>query len=139
MGRSTLHRIWALSAIPMAAVALAVIVGAVVMMASSVVIGDSFDAGLPVRAYLALLEGGLGIGAAQPENAITASIVNTAPLLLAGLSVALGFKAGLFNIGATGQFLMGGLAASVVGAQFANADPLVAIPVAVVAGAAGGA
>jgi len=81
----------------------------------------------------------LGIGAAQPENAITASIVNTAPLLLAGLSVALGFKAGLFNIGATGQFLMGGLAASVVGAQFANADPLVAIPVAVVAGAAGGA
>ena len=53
-------------------------------------------------AYGALLEGGLGIGAAEPLNAITGSIVNAAPLLLAGLSVALGFKAGLFNIGATG-------------------------------------
>ena len=41
-------------------------------------------------------------------------------LLLAGLSVALGFKAGLFNIGATGQFVIGGLAACVVGAQVAT-------------------
>ena len=133
------RRVWALSAIPLASVVLALLVGAIVIMASSVVIGGALDPWLPVSAYAALLEGGLGIGSNQPLNAITGSIVNAAPLLLAGLSVAVGFKAGLFNIGATGQFVIGGLFACVVGAQFATASPLIAIPVAVIAGAFAGA
>ena len=61
--------------------------------------------------------------ARSPDNAITGSIVNAAPLLLAGLSVALGFKAGLFNIGATGQFVIGGPAACVVGAMLPMPRP----------------
>ena len=36
------------------------------------------------------------------------------PLILTGLSVALAFKCGLFNIGAEGQLLMGAIAATVV-------------------------
>jgi simple sugar transport system permease protein len=56
--------------------------------------------------------------------------------LLAGLSVALGFKAGLFNIGATGRFVMGGLVASVAGAAVAQVTPFLAIPAAVLAGIA---
>ncbi|RDE15338.1 MAG: hypothetical protein C4K48_04660 [Candidatus Thorarchaeota archaeon] len=41
------------------------------------------------------------------------------PLLLAGLSVALAFKCGLFNIGAEGQLYMGSLAATAVGYMIA--------------------
>lgn len=133
------RRLWSLVAVPLASVFLALLVGAVVMIASSVAISGSIDFTLPFRAYAALLEGGLGIGASSPLNAITGAIVNAAPLLLAGLSVAVGFKAGLFNIGATGQFVIGGLFACVVGAQFANASPFVAVPLAILAGAAAGA
>jgi ABC-type uncharacterized transport system permease subunit len=132
-------RVWSLSAIPLGAVLLALLVGAVVIMTSSVVVKGSFDPLLPLTAYAALIEGGLGIGSANPVNALTGSMVNAAPLLLAGLSVALGFKAGLFNIGATGQFVIGGLVACVAGAQMATASPFVAIPVAIAAGAAAGA
>lgn len=38
---------------------------------------------------------------------ITNSLTRSVPLILAGLSVALAFRAGLFNIGAQGQLLMG--------------------------------
>ncbi|MFU8786797.1 MAG: ABC transporter permease [Candidatus Izemoplasmataceae bacterium] len=40
------------------------------------------------------------------------------PLILAGLSVAFAFKAGLFNIGATGQITMGGFVAIYIGVQW---------------------
>jgi general nucleoside transport system permease protein len=42
----------------------------------------------------------------------------TTPLILAGLSVAVAFQAGLFNIGAEGQLTLGALAAGVVGAMW---------------------
>ncbi len=42
-------------------------------------------------------------------------LVNTVPYLFTGLAVAVGFAAGLFNIGAEGQFILGGLAAAWVG------------------------
>lgn len=137
--RSFLSRVWSLTAVPVASVILALVVGAIVMIVSSVAVRGSLDLTIPFDAYRALLEGGLGIGASEPLNAITGSIVNAAPLLLASLSVAIGFKAGLFNIGATGQFIIGGLFATVVGASFADADPIIAISVAVIAGAAAGA
>lgn len=40
---------------------------------------------------------------------ITNSLTRSAPLILAGLSVALAFRAGLFNIGAQGQLLIGAM------------------------------
>jgi simple sugar transport system permease protein len=118
---------------------LALIVGSVVIIASSVLAVGEFDLTLPLTAYAALIEGALGIGSPEPINAITRTIVNSGALLLAGLSVALGFKAGLFNIGGTGQLVIGGFTAAVVGAQLATAAPIVAIPTAVVAGALAGA
>ena len=96
----------------------------------------SLDLTLWIEAYIALVEGGLGIGANNPQNALTRTITNSAPLLLAGLSVALGFKAGLFNIGANGQVIIGGLTAAIVGAMVATWSPFLAIPTAVLAGAA---
>lgn len=132
--RSVARQVWSVAAVPIAAVFLALVVGAVIITLSSVVITGSFDPTLWIEGYAALLEGGLGIGSRNPVNAITNTITNSAPLLLAGLSVALGFKAGLFNIGATGQFVIGGLAAAVAGAAVAQWLPALAIPVAVLAG-----
>ena len=61
--------------------------------------------------------------------------------MLAGLGLALGFRAGLFNIGAEGQLLMGGMAAVIVGVQLPRpAAGACMLPLALLAGAlAGGA
>ncbi|RYG24652.1 ABC transporter permease [bacterium] len=63
----------------------------------------------PVTALTALLKGSLGTA-----NGITKSLENTTPLLLAGVAVFLALRAGLFNIGAEGQFLVGALACTTV-------------------------
>ena len=64
-------------------------------------------------AYIALGKGAFGSWRAWSET-ITAAT----PLMLAGLSVAVAFKSGLFNIGASGQMLAGGVAAVWVGFKF---------------------
>ncbi len=61
------------------------------------------------------------------------------PLIFTGLSVAIAFQAGLFNIGAEGQLMWGAMAAALVGIQFNGVPgwfaPLVASLAAMVAGA----
>lgn len=59
--------------------------------------------------------------------------VNATPLILAGLAVTLAFRAGLFNIGAQGQFIMGAIAASYVGFNF-EFSPVIHICLALIAG-----
>lgn len=132
-------RAWALSAVPLASIAFALIAGTFLIIGSSFLAVGRFDPTLPLTAYRALLEGSLGIGAANPIRALTETMVATAPLLLAGLAVGLGFKAGLFNIGATGQLIMGGFTAAIVGAALAQQSPFVAVPAALVAGGFAGA
>jgi len=62
------------------------------------------------------------------------------PLVFTGLSVALAFRAGLFNIGAEGQMMLGGLAAALVGAALpVETCAWLALPLAVLAAAAAGA
>jgi simple sugar transport system permease protein len=83
------------------------------------------DAETATEAYLQMLRGGLGDWAAYLDGGrITLltrpfgeAAIKAALLLLTGLSVAVAFKVGLFNIGAQGQMLVGALAAAVVGAQ----------------------
>jgi simple sugar transport system permease protein len=84
------------------------------------------------RAYRALFRGSLG-----SVNSLSESLFAATPLLLAGLSVALGFRAGLFNIGAQGQMLMGGLAATYVGV-YVSLPGIIHIPLTLLAGFAGG-
>ena len=83
-------------------------------------------------AYRALFRGSLG-----SVRALSESLFAATPLLLAGLSVALGFRAGLFNIGAQGQMLMGGLAATYVGI-YVSLPGIIHIPLTLLAGFAGG-
>ena len=77
------------------------------------------------NSYLALFKGSVyKPNLATPHhpllafNPLSDTLVAAAPLILAGLSVALAFKAGLFNIGAQGQFIFGAIGAAYVGFHF---------------------
>jgi simple sugar transport system permease protein len=115
--------------VPTVAVLGALVVGAIVILLSSLVSG-SVDWLLPFQAYADLLQGAFG-----SLRGILFTIASATPLILAGMAVGLGFKAGLFNIGAQGQFLMGALGSAAVGAWVAGAPGFVAIPVAILSGA----
>jgi ABC-type uncharacterized transport system permease subunit len=119
------------------AVLSALIVGAFIIIVSDVDNlrdGDILGAVSTVgSAYWALVVGSFG-----SLRAISNTINSSTPLILCGISVAIAFKAGLFNIGATGQMLAGGMTALWVG--FAMDGPgYVQVPLAVLAGAVGGA
>src|SRR5690606_26485132 len=68
---------------------------------------------------------------------ITESLTVATPLILAGLAVALPFKASLFNIGAQGQIILGAAFAGWVGFTL-DLPPVIHMLVAVLAGAIGG-
>lgn len=51
------------------------------------------------------------------------TLVYTTPLIFSGLSVAVAYRAGLFNIGAEGQLVLGGMAATIVALQIGNLFP----------------
>lgn len=80
----------------------------------------------------------LFVGSFGSLRAISETLVGATPLILAGLSVAIGFRAGLFNIGTEGQMLIGGMAAVWVGITF-NLPIVFHLPLALLGGAIGGA
>ena len=67
----------------------------------------------PVVAYKSLFKTAFG-----SIEGIGATLGKSTPLVLSGLAVAVGLRAGLFNIGAQGQFIFGAIGASYVGFQF---------------------
>ncbi|TAM55648.1 MAG: ABC transporter permease, partial [Chloroflexota bacterium] len=126
---AALRQAWALLAIPVLAIFLSFLVGAVVIVLSSGLVGKGFDLSLPITAYAALLQGSI-----LSPTGLVETFVQATPLLLAGLGVGFGFKAGLFNIGAQGQFLMGAVGAIWVGTVFEGGPAVVAIVAALIAG-----
>jgi general nucleoside transport system permease protein len=126
-------RLVRLSIIPFVAVLGGLVMGAFIIILSSALTGE-VDLLLPFVTYANMIEGAFG-----SVRGISFTILAAAPLILGGMAVGLGFKAGLFNIGAQGQFLMGALGAAAVGAWVAGAPPIVAIPVAILAAALAGA
>jgi simple sugar transport system permease protein len=79
-------------------------------------------------------------GAFGSWYAITsATIVRMVPLGFAGLAVSLAFRAGILNIGAEGQLLMGAVAAAACAVPLATLPTAVGIPLLLVAGAGAGA
>lgn len=87
-----------------------------------------YDAG---RALGALWRGAFGSWYALTS----ATLVRATPLILIGLGIALAFRAGMFNIGAEGQFYAGAIAATWIGLQVASLPAPLAF-VALTAGAA---
>ncbi len=104
-------------------------------------------------AYAALFDGSIGnfstiahaIGSGNPDllvhafRPISETLVNTTPLLMAGLGIAVAFRAGLFDIGGQGQFILGASGATLAGFAFSGLPPIIHIPLAIVFGAAFGA
>jgi ABC-type uncharacterized transport system permease subunit len=92
--------------------------------------------GNPLEAYAALLDGMFG----TPDR-INASLGRSTPFIGASLAVAFAFRAGLFNIGAEGQLLVGATAAAWVGtfAWVADVPAPLALLLVTLAGVLGGA
>jgi ABC-type uncharacterized transport system permease subunit len=105
----------------------AIVIGGVVM----VLTGAN-----PLEAYWSLLRGAVG----TPDR-IAASLARATPFIGAALALAFAFKAGLFNIGAEGQLLVGALCGGWAGtwAWVQGLPGVLAIPVVLLAGVAGGA
>lgn len=108
-------------AVPILAILLGLVVGTIFIL----IAGHS-----PMEAYQAFLTAVAG----RPRN-IGETLVDTIPLIFTGLSVALAFRCGLFNIGVEGQYLMGQLGAAWAGSALAMSGavhPTVAILVGMV-------
>jgi general nucleoside transport system permease protein len=67
------------------------------------------------------------------------TLIITTPLILTGLAVAFAFRAGLFNIGGNGQYIVGSVVAVWVGSSFADMPSFLHILLAIVAACAAGA
>jgi len=114
--------------ITMFAIFLGFVVGAIVLL----IAGYN-----PINAYGTLLFGIFG----KPKY-IAWTLIKATPLILTGLSVSFAFRTGLFNIGAEGQFMIGALAAALVGyvvqLPWIIHIPLVILSAAIAAGLWGG-
>ena len=86
--------------VPIFAVLIALALGGATMLATGV------DLATIGKSFTALLNGSVG-----SISALSETLTAAAPVTLAALGIALGFRAGLFNIGAEGQLLIGGMAA----------------------------
>ncbi|SDX13018.1 ABC transporter permease [Litoreibacter albidus] len=65
-------------------------------------------------------------------------LVKAAPLILIATGLAMGFRAGVWNIGAEGQYIMGAISGAAVGLAFHPTESVFIFPLMVAAGALGG-
>jgi ABC-type uncharacterized transport system permease subunit len=115
------HSLWITGGL---VVALAVAVGTL-LRASGFAVGSAFDA---------LLRGSLGSWYAIGSG----TLVRATPLILTGLAVAVAFRAGVFNIGAEGQFLVGAASGTAVALTFSSLPSALLIPGILIVGALAG-
>ncbi|WP_374226751.1 ABC transporter permease [Micromonospora sp. WMMB482] len=157
MGRMFLDNLWAANTLTVTvlAVLLAMVVGAVLIIVSDPEVlatygyitarpTDALNASWTVvsEAYANLFKGAIfdpdAVGFTAAMSPISETLTYAAPLVFTGLSVALAFRGGLFNIGAQGQATIGVILAAVAGFAL-PLPPGVHLLVALIAGALGGA
>ena len=109
----------------------------------------------PLIAVLLMLIGGLALFAALGKDPVegfrvyffnplrdlyglSELLLKATPLMLIAMGLAVGFRANVWNIGAEGQFIMGGVAASAIALYFIDSESGWLLPGMVVAGALGG-
>lgn len=150
-------------AIPILAILTGLIIGGLIIVLTStefysaweVSPGQGLKTGLNIAkvAYQTLFEGSVGqparIAAAlqgddpreirKAFNPFFESLVAATPYIFGGLAVALGFRAGLFNIGAEGQIFMGAIFSVFVGYSISGLPTIIHLPLTLLAGALGGA
>lgn len=123
--RSGLRRIWRGISVPLVAVLLGLLIGAILLIVSGA---------NPIDAYSALLKGAFG-----SPVAIQRTLEKATPLVFSGLAVAFAFKGGLFNIGAQGQLLIGAAVAAYVGFAIEGLPAIIHAPLALLIGGMAGA
>ena len=74
------------------------------------------------------------VGSLGSVTALTETTAEAAPLIAAGLGVALAFRAGLFNIGAQGQAVMGALVGAYLGFSIKGLPIFLHLPLVILAG-----
>jgi ABC-type uncharacterized transport system permease subunit len=122
--------------------ALTVPVGSVIFAFAAGAIVVLVTGGNPLLAYQSLICGGFGafcFNEEIPALQISNTIVFATPLILTGLAVAIAFRAGLFNIGAEGQLVMGAIVSTTLGIRLASWPAWALLPLVLVAGMAAGA
>lgn len=154
---------WQSISIPALAILTGLLIGAILIALTSTRVyaafGQGFFNGLGTAfneiwvSYRALFTGAFGdigriINALQngtPQqvrvaiNPLLESLVVATPYIFSGLAVALGFRAGLFNIGVEGQLFIGAICATFVGYSLKGLPGFIHMPLALLAGMAGGA
>ncbi len=157
------NSVWQSLLIPFLAIVTGLVFGAIFNVITNVEVYSAFKtsflSGLNMAwktasvSYIALFQGAIG----SPDKIIEAlrskdqalifaafapileSLVATTPYIFGGLAVALGFKSGVFNIGAEGQIFIGASTSVFVGYYFTGLPAIIHIPFALLAGALGGA
>jgi simple sugar transport system permease protein len=162
-GESFWARAWNSISIPLLAIFSGLVLGGILIALTSEAVWTAWaqspweavkTAVFEVRvAYTALFSGSLGnpaeivnaIRDGSPEevrrafNPFLESLTASTPFIFASLAVALGFRSGLFNIGAEGQLFMGAIFSVFVGYAITGLPAIIHIPLALLAGALGGA
>ena len=157
------HRVWKILQIPALAILTGLLLGAILIMATSFTVYEAFRVSIwkgiatafseVGTAYFALFTGSLGnpveiisaliygdaMDVRTAINPFLESLVQSTPYIFAGLACALGFRAGLFNIGVEGPLFIGAAAATFVGYSLTGLPPYIHMPLAFLAGALGGA
>ena len=78
-----------------------------------------------------------GQGWTQTMTPISETLTNATPLIIASIGVGIAFQTGIFNIGANGQAIMGGIAGTTVGSMI-HLPTVLLIPLTLLSGIAGG-
>ncbi|MEJ5310285.1 MAG: ABC transporter permease [Anaerolineae bacterium] len=161
------HKRWRTLLTPLMAIVTALILGAIVIAVTDISVYEAFQQGVGAgllrvvevvaTAYGAFFSGAFGNPArmvrglsiwittgdgrawVQSLYPITETLRYATPLIFAGLAVALGFRGGLFNIGAEGQYFIAGLTTVFVGYALTGVPWFIHAPLALLAGILGGA
>lgn len=110
---------------PVLAVVVALSLGSVLMLALRI---------NPLQAYWAIVKGAFG-----SQYAFSETLVKTIPLLIIGLGITVAYSAHMWNIGAEGQLLFGGIAAAGIGIFLPPMPPFLHIALAILGGFLAGA
>jgi ABC-type uncharacterized transport system permease subunit len=150
----------------MLALILGFVIGAIIIMVTSPAVLDSWrhtshhlgDIGSSLKvsfdsvaaAYRAMITGSIldptlffhsistGHGWDTTLTPISETLTYATPLVIASIGVGIAFQTGIFNIGANGQAIIGGIAGTVVGSMV-HCPTIVHLPLTLLAGIAGGA
>ncbi len=125
--RPSPSRAWTI-ATPLVAVALTMVAGSILFM----ILGKDPFAAIKTIFYDPLFHPDFA-AFSRPQL-----LVKAGPLILIAIGLSMGFKAGIWNIGAEGQYIIGALAGAAVGLALYPAESFLIYPAMVIAGALGG-